>query len=257
MNQANEDNDYGLKTGEVSTGTSIFAVTFDGGVVMGADSRTTMGTRRRTAALSFTSHVLTKQKKNLFFFTQGSYIANRVSNKLTPVSDSIYCCRSGSAADTQAISDYVRMYIDMHESELGTAPQVKTAATLFAQMIYNNKERLSAGIICGGWDRLDGGSVYNIPQGGALVRQPWAIGGSGSTYIWGWCDANFRAGMSKAECEEFVRTGLALAMARDGSSGGVIRTVTIDATGVDRKFVAGNLLPTFFAGESMALNRNL
>ena len=66
MNQANEDNDYGLKTGEVSTGTSIFAVTFDGGVVMGADSRTTLGTPRSTAALSFTPHVLTKQKKKIF-----------------------------------------------------------------------------------------------------------------------------------------------------------------------------------------------
>jgi 20S proteasome subunit beta 1 len=184
-------------------------------------------------------------------------VANRVSNKLTPVSESIYCCRSGSAADTQAISDYVRMYLDMHESELGRSADVLTAATLFAQMIYRNKEQLSAGIICGGWDRAHGGSVYNIPQGGALVRQPWAIGGSGSTYIWGWCDANYRDDMTREQCEQFVRTGLALAMARDGSSGGVIRTVTIDAAGVERKFVAGNMLPTFFTGEPMALNKDL
>jgi 20S proteasome alpha/beta subunit len=39
--------DYGLKAGEVSTGTSIFAVTFKGGVVMGADSRTTMGEAKK------------------------------------------------------------------------------------------------------------------------------------------------------------------------------------------------------------------
>jgi 20S proteasome subunit beta 1 len=149
------------------------------------------------------------------------------------------------------------MYMDMHEAELGTPADVKTAATLFAKIIYTNKDRLSAGIICGGWDRHEGGSVYNIPLGGALVRQPWSIGGSGSTYIWAWCDANYREGMSREECEQFVRTGLALAMARDGSSGGCIRTVTIDANGVDRKFIAGNLLPTFFAGEAMSLNRTL
>jgi 20S proteasome subunit beta 1 len=149
------------------------------------------------------------------------------------------------------------MYMDMHESELGTPPDVKSAASLFAKIIYSNKDRLSAGIICGGWDRHEGGSVYNIPLGGALVRQPWSIGGSGSTYIWAWCDANYRENMTREECELFVRTGLALAMARDGSSGGCIRTVTIDANGVDRKFIAGNLLPTFFTGESMALNRTL
>lgn len=44
----------------------------------------------------------------------GSYIANRVSDKLTPVHERIYCCRSGSAADTQAIADYVKYYLSIH-----------------------------------------------------------------------------------------------------------------------------------------------
>ena len=88
---------------------------------------------------------------------------------------------------------------------------------------------------------------------GALVRQPWAIGGSGSTYIWAWCDANYREGMTRAECEQFVRHGLSLAMSRDGSSGGVIRTVTIDRNGSERKFVPGNALPRFFEGEAQEL----
>ncbi|KAG9081086.1 Proteasome subunit beta type-1, partial [Ceratobasidium sp. 370] len=48
-----------LKKGEVNLGTSIMAVQFKDGVVIGADSRTTMG----------------------------SYIANRVTDKLTHVHD--------------------------------------------------------------------------------------------------------------------------------------------------------------------------
>jgi hypothetical protein len=44
----------------------------------------------------------------------GIYVANRVSDKLTAVHDYIYCCRSGSAADTQAVSDYVRRYLAEH-----------------------------------------------------------------------------------------------------------------------------------------------
>jgi hypothetical protein len=51
------------------------------------------------------------------------------------------------------------------------------------------------------------------------------------------------AGMSKDECMAFVQRALAHAMARDGSSGGVIRTVTIDKDGVTRGFVPGDKLP--------------
>jgi hypothetical protein len=76
--------------------------------------------------------------------------------------------------------------------------------------------------------------------------------------------------MNKQQCEEFVKKGaprqadpfpfplpgsppappppapppaLCHAMARDGSSGGVIRTVNIDEAGVERKMVPGNKLP--------------
>lgn len=38
----------------------------------------------------------------------GPYIANRVSDKITSLHDHICVCRSGSAADTQAVSDIVR-----------------------------------------------------------------------------------------------------------------------------------------------------
>lgn len=43
----------------------------------------------------------------------GTYIANRVSDKISYLADKIFICRSGSAADTQAIADIVRMYVSM------------------------------------------------------------------------------------------------------------------------------------------------
>lgn len=59
----------------------------------------------------------------------------------------------------------------------GQPPTVETAATIFQKMCYDNKDALSAGIIVAGWDKQVGPSVYNIPVGGGLFRQPWAIGG--------------------------------------------------------------------------------
>merc|ERR1719163_1651708 len=100
----------------VSTGTTIMAAEFEGGVVMGADSRTSTGT----------------------------YVANRTSRKVSQVHDRIFVCRSGSAADTQALTGMVQHYLGMHAIELGGMPTVKTAANLFRLIAYNNKDNLMA-----------------------------------------------------------------------------------------------------------------
>lgn len=41
----------------------------------------------------------------------GSYVANRVSDKIVKLTDNIYACRSGSAADTQAVCDYAKRFL--------------------------------------------------------------------------------------------------------------------------------------------------
>ncbi|ORX44452.1 proteasome subunit beta type-6 [Hesseltinella vesiculosa] len=209
-----------LKKGEVNLGTSIMAVQYKDGVILGADSRT----------------------------TTGAYIANRVTDKLTKVHDRIYCCRSGSAADTQAVADIVHYHLQMYSVQENEAPSVRTASSLFQEMCYQNKDNLMAGIIVAGWDEKDGPSVYNVPLGGSLHKQPFAIGGSGSTYIYGYCDSVWRDDMTKDDAIAFVKNALSLAMARDGSSGGVIRLAVITKEGVDRLFVPGNELPTHWEG---------
>ncbi|XP_046396937.1 proteasome subunit beta type-6 [Ischnura elegans] len=205
---------------EHSTGTSIMAAEFDGGVIIGADSRT----------------------------TTGAYIANRVTDKLTRVTDHIYCCRSGSAADTQAIADIVTYHLEFHEIELGEPPLVATAANVFRELCYNYRDSLTAGIIVAGWDKRKGGQVYSVPIGGMCMRQPISIGGSGSTYVYGYVDSNFKPNMSKKDCMQFVTNTLALAMGRDGSSGGVIRLGVITEEGVERFVILGDQLPKFYEG---------
>lgn len=76
--------------------------------------------------------------------------------------------------------------------------------------------------------------MYSIPLGGSLHKQPFAIGGSGSTYIYGYCDANWKEGMTEEEGIAFVRGALREAIKWDGSSGGVIRMVVLTAKGAVR-----------------------
>lgn len=48
--------------------------------------------------------------------------------------------------------------------------------------------------------------VYGT-MSGMLIRQPFAIGGSGSTYIYGYVDAAYKPGMSPEECRRFTTNG--------------------------------------------------
>ncbi|KAM3344651.1 proteasome subunit beta type-6 [Capsicum galapagoense] len=197
-----------------SMGTTIIGVTYNGGVVLGADSRT----------------------------STGMYVANRASDKITPLTDNVYVCRSGSAADSQIVSDYVRYFLHQHTIQLGQPATVKVAANLARLLSYNNKDMLQTGLIVGGWDKYEGGKIYGIPLGGTVLEQPFAIGGSGSTYLYGFFDQAWKEGMTQEEAEKLVVTAVTLAIARDGASGGVVRTVTINKDGATRKFYPGDSL---------------
>jgi len=92
----------------------------------------------------------------------------------------------------------------------------------------------SAGIIIAGYDARNGGQVYSIPLGGSLHKQKYAIAGSGSTYIYGFCDANWKEDFTEEEGINFVKESLREAIKWDGSSGGVIRMVVLTAKGAQR-----------------------
>jgi len=100
-------------------------------------------------------------------------------------------------------------------------------------------------MLVGGWDAEKGGQVYGIPIGGSMVRLPWATDGSGSTYIWGFLDAEYKPGLDRAGAEKLVATALALAISIDGSSGGMARLVTITAAGAERKLIRGDEVEQF------------
>uniref|UniRef100_A0A674BUQ6 Proteasome subunit beta n=1 Tax=Salmo trutta TaxID=8032 RepID=A0A674BUQ6_SALTR len=162
-------------------GTTILAVTFNGGVIIGSDSRASIG---------------------------GSYVSSKTINKLIQVHDRIFCCIAGSLADAQAVTK-------------------------------------AAGFITAGWDRKKGPQVYTVALGGMLLSQPFTIGGSGSTYIYGYADAKYKPDMSKEECLQFAKNALALAMGRDNVSGGVAHLVVITEEGVEHVVIPGDKLPKF------------
>lgn len=68
-----------------------------------------------------------------------------------------------------------------------------------------NSDDLVAGIIVAGWDPKCGGQVYSIPLGGMCMRQSVTIGGSGSSYVYGFIKEFYKPQMAKEDCVNFVK----------------------------------------------------
>ena len=155
--------------GPPKTGTTIVACVYDGGVVLGADTRV----------------------------STGIYVSNRASDKMTVLEDTTVMCRSGSAADTEAVASFVRYHVEQIGMERNGPLDVKTVARIANQINYQNKGAndglgLSAYMIIGGWDEKYGAQVYSCTAGGNMIQNKWTTDGSGSTYIWGFMDEGFK-----------------------------------------------------------------
>jgi 20S proteasome subunit beta 1 len=124
-----------------------------------------------------------------------------------------------------------------YRNELGGLPPVESAANCMREIIYNNKNSLSASMICSGWDPYKGYQIYQVNSSGFFQQGDWALSGSGSTFIWGYVDANYKPDMSKLEIKEFIKSSIALACYRDSSSGGIIRLLDITEDKVEREYV--------------------
>ena len=182
---------------------------YDGGVMLAADSRT----------------------------SSGIYVANRVADKIWPISKNIFALKSGSAADTQFLLQTTKNYIAQFAVDYEDKPPVKVAARILQQYQYEYKDYLSAGIILCGVDNLEGPCIYSVGLGGTTLKQNIAMSGSGSTYVFGYIDNNYKPNMTKQEAKDFLRNAVALAMYRDNYSGGTIRMLDITKDSVTRDYI--------------------
>lgn len=98
--------------------------------------------------------------------------------------------------------------------------------------------QISAGIQ-EGWPILRGPEKLVLNCTSLLL---WQRGTSSARLLFDTC----REGMSRQEAEELVKTALALAMSRDGSSGGLARLVTLTKAGAERKLINHDDIPAFW-----------
>ncbi|VDK20843.1 unnamed protein product [Taenia asiatica] len=172
------------------TGTTLAAVTFDGGIVLGADTRT----------------------------TEGSIIANGSSEKIHYIADNIYCCGAGTAADTHQVTRMVSSQIELHRLNTGRKPRVVAALRLLKQHLFKYQGHIGAACILGGVDNF-GPHLYGIHPHGSSDKLPYTTMGSGCLASMSVLETKYRPNMSREDAMELVRQAILAGVFNDLYSG--------------------------------------
>jgi 20S proteasome subunit beta 1 len=243
----------------VDMGTTLVAIKYSGGVVVGADTRTSVGGTYVSNKLAYKINTVLLSRTKKYDGTSSS----------SSSSSSCVVCRSGSAADTQWLTTQARHHFLQQQLRRPTyVPSIFQIAHylryLSRQKNNNNSnnssdkatEPLQASLICAGYDNNNngggGGRIFAITPGGSLLEEEsFCVSGSGSTVLLGYLDdiilkqqqqqqqqqqqntdANVFAKYSQQEAMDLVTKLLRLSIARDASSGGLVRLVVVNEQGV-------------------------
>ncbi|KAG7349380.1 proteasome subunit [Nitzschia inconspicua] len=235
----------------IDMGTTLVAIKYSGGVVLGADTRTSTG-GYVSNKLAYKINILlstTSSNSNSNNLLDGKESSPQTTRTTTPLATtSCVICRSGSAADTQWVATQTRHKFLTRQLERPTyVPSISQIAHYIRHLLRQPKQQVSsssgplqASLICAGYDDQDGcgsGKIYAITPGGSLlVEDHFCVSGSGSTLLLGYLDSldpTELTSYNKDEAVALVNKLLRLSIARDGSSGGLVRIVVVNKDGVE------------------------
>ena len=172
----------------IKTGTSTIGITYDGGVVVGADHRATMG----------------------------HFIANKSVQKLFRISDNIALTTAGLVGHAQSLSRVLAAELKLFELKRDMPMTVKGAATFTANILSGRPHYVQLLIV--GVDP-SGPSVYSIDSAGGSIPDTYCATGSGSPYMYGVLEDQFKTGMSKDQALSLAAKALLASAQRDAASG--------------------------------------
>ena len=198
----------------MKTGTTIVGVVYEGGIVLGADTRATAGT-----------------------------VADKNCEKIHYIAPNIWCCGAGTAADTEMTTALIGSQLDLLRRRTGTQSRVVTAMTMLKRMLYKYQGHIGAALVLGGVD-VTGAHLYTIYPHGSTDKLPFVTMGSGSLAAMSVFESEYKDGMNEAEAKELVCNGIRAGIFNDLGSGSnvdlcVIRKPTVQGGEVDVDFLRG------------------
>lgn len=184
------------------TGTTIAGVVFNGGVVLGADTRATAGP--------------TVFEKNC--------------QKIHYIADNIMCCGAGTAADTEHTTQLIASQIALHSLATRRAPRVATSLNMLKKLLFRYQGHVSAALVLGGVD-FHGPHLYTVYPHGSTDRLPYVTMGSGSLACMAVFEAKYKEDMTVDDAKQLVYEGISAGVFNDLGSGGNVDLCIITKDG--------------------------
>ncbi|MEK9731334.1 MAG: proteasome subunit beta [Candidatus Poseidoniales archaeon] len=172
----------------LKTGTSTVGITFNGGVVVGADHRATMG----------------------------HFIANKSVQKLFQIGENLALTTAGLVGHAQSLSRTLSAEVALFQLKRQQQMTVKGAATLTANILVGRPHWVQLLIV--GVDD-EGSHVYSIDSAGGSIPDVYCATGSGSPYMYGVLEDGFKENMSEADALKLAARALHASGQRDAASG--------------------------------------
>uniref|UniRef100_A0A0M3IAZ8 proteasome endopeptidase complex n=2 Tax=Ascaris TaxID=6251 RepID=A0A0M3IAZ8_ASCLU len=196
-----------------STGTTIVAATYKDGLVMGADSRA----------------------------TAGNIIADKHCTKVHKLTESMFACGAGTAADLDQVTKMLSAQLRLLELNTGKKARVVTAVRRAKQHLFQYMGYIGAYLLIGGVDPT-GPHLYECSANGTTMSKPYASMGSGSYAAISILERDFKFGMNEEEACELVQRALQAGMHGDNASGNTLNFVIITR---DTTTFKGPVVPEF------------
>ncbi|GIY88173.1 proteasome subunit beta type-7 [Caerostris darwini] len=186
------------------TGTTIVGIVYQDGVVLGADTRATVG----------------------------SIVADKNCSKIHYLAPNMYCCGAGTAADTEQVCRMISSQLELHRLATDRVVPVAVADNLITQHLFRYQGHVSAALIIGGVD-LSGSSIYIVSPYGSSEKLPYGTMGSGSLAAMAVFERGWKPDMKLDEAKMLVRDAIAAGIFNDLGSGSNVDLCVITRAGAE------------------------
>ncbi|XP_063287578.1 proteasome subunit beta type-10-like [Pelobates fuscus] len=175
------------------TGTTIAGLIYKDGVILGADRRA----------------------------TDDMVVADKNCDKIHFITDKIYCCGAGVAADAEYVTRLLSSKLHLHAMSTNREPRVCTANKMLKQMLYRYHGHIGASVIIGGVD-FRGPHLYSVHPHGSTDTTPHTALGSGAAQATALFEDRYKPNMELEEAMKLVTESVTAGIFGDlGSGSGV------------------------------------
>ncbi|MFX0079085.1 MAG: proteasome subunit beta [Candidatus Hermodarchaeota archaeon] len=188
-------------------GAATVGITFENGVVIGAEKRVLWG------------------------YT----VVSKTGKKVFPITDNIVVGSAGVSGDYQMLSSFLVAESSLFQLENRRAITVNAAAQLLSNILFSRKYMpyLTQTLI-GGVD--SGGShLYSLDLAGSLIEETYAAVGTATSLVLGVLEANYREDLTKEEAIQLAVKAIRSATRRDAMSGEGIDLLIVTPEGIESK----------------------